>query len=115
MACFTANPNKSFTLYYNLLEYFRVIMTNHPSINRVTQGDIFSFDTDEYPTYPIGNILVTNTAFNDKNTVLVMYAIPIRTSVMNRRSPITRTRTAMRTKHRAGVPQERITDFVRGR
>ena len=69
MACFTANTNKSFTLYYNLLEYFRVIMTNHPSLNRVTQGDVFSVDTDEYPTYPIGNILVTNTAFNDKNTV----------------------------------------------
>lgn len=68
MADFVANNSKNFTLYYNILEYFRIIMTNHPSIARVTQGDNFDIDTDEFPKYPLGNINITNVRFQDKVT-----------------------------------------------
>jgi hypothetical protein len=44
-------------------------MVNHPGIEIVTQGDIFDIDTDSYPAYPIGNILITNAAFDDSVTV----------------------------------------------
>ena len=60
MAEFVSNNSKNFTLYYNFLEYWKLIMKNHPSIARVTQGDLYDIDTDEYPRYPLGNILVTN-------------------------------------------------------
>lgn len=68
MADFVANNSKNFTLYYNILEYFRIIMKNHPSIARVTQGDNFDIDTDEFPRYPLGNVMVTNVRFQDKVT-----------------------------------------------
>jgi len=51
------------TLYYSVLEYFKTIMSNHPSIGSVTQGDIFGIDEKEFPIYPLGNTLVTNTTF----------------------------------------------------
>ena len=38
-------------------------MQNHPSINAVTQGDITKIDTDEFPAYPFGNILITESNF----------------------------------------------------
>ena len=68
MADFVANNSKNFTLYYNILEYFRIIMKNHPSLARVTQGDNFDIDTDEFPRYPLGNVMVTNVRFQDKVT-----------------------------------------------
>jgi hypothetical protein len=67
--CVDTTPQNNFTLYYNILEYFRVIMSNHPGIQRVTQGDIYSIDTDEFPSYPIGNILITDVIFQDSLTL----------------------------------------------
>lgn len=43
-------------------------MKNHPSINYVTQGDVFSIDTKEFPQYPIGNVIITNATFDGKST-----------------------------------------------
>jgi len=63
--------NKSatnFSLYYNVLNYFRTIMKNHPSINHVTQGDVFSVDGVEFPTYPMSNIMIQNATFGTKTT-----------------------------------------------
>lgn len=68
MADFVANNSKNFTLYFNILEYFRVIMKNHPSISRVTQGDIYDIDVDEFPRYPLGNVMITSARFLDKVT-----------------------------------------------
>ena len=62
------NTGTNYSLYYNALDYFKTIMTNHPGIEVVTQGDIFDVDTEEYPAYPIGNILITNAVFNDSVT-----------------------------------------------
>ena len=53
------NAGLNYTLYYNVIEYFKTIMVNHPSIGSVSIGDTFSLDDVEYPYYPIGNVLIT--------------------------------------------------------
>lgn len=63
------NTGVNYSLYYNVLDYFKIIMENHPSIEVVTQGDIFEIDTSEFPSYPIGNILVSNARFEDSQTI----------------------------------------------
>jgi hypothetical protein len=62
------NGGTNFSLYYNVLNYFKTIMNNHPSIGHVTQGDIFSIDTREFPMYPIGNVLISNATFGTSTT-----------------------------------------------
>jgi hypothetical protein len=62
------NTGTNFTLYYNVLNYFKTIMSNHPSIEAVTQGDISSIDVDQFPNYPLGNILITDTSFGTSIT-----------------------------------------------
>jgi len=62
------DSGQNFTLYYNVLEYFKTIMSNHPSLGSVTQGDIFEIDYREYPIYPLGNILITNASFGQKTS-----------------------------------------------
>ena len=41
-------------------------MKNHPSIQRVSYGDNFALDNDEFPQYPLGNVLITNARFGEK-------------------------------------------------
>ena len=43
------NIGTNYTLYYNILDFFKTIMKNHPSLNFVSQGDMFSIDTNEFP------------------------------------------------------------------
>ncbi|CAB4215578.1 hypothetical protein UFOVP1475_30 [uncultured Caudovirales phage] len=62
------NTGTNFTLYYNILNYFKTIMQNHPSIAVVTQGDIAQFDYKQYPEYPIGNVLITDLTFGTSIT-----------------------------------------------
>ena len=62
------NTGTNFTLYYNVLNYFKTIMSNHPSIEAVTQGDISNIDVDQFPNYPLGNILITDTSFGTSIT-----------------------------------------------
>ena len=62
------NSSTNFSLYYNTLNYFKTIMKNHPSIAKVTQGDIYNFDSTEFPQYPIGNVLISNANFGVKTT-----------------------------------------------
>ena len=50
----------NYSLYYNVLDYFKTIMANHPGIQTVTQGDVFEIDDREFPAYPLGNILIKN-------------------------------------------------------
>ena len=57
------NSAENFSLYYNTLNFFKTIMKNHPSIAKVTQGDIYNFDATEFPQYPIGNVLISNANF----------------------------------------------------
>jgi len=68
MSAIVANTGTNYTLYYNLLNYFKTIMSNHPSIMAVTQGDISTIDVEAYPIYPFGNILVTESTFGFNTT-----------------------------------------------
>ena len=63
------NMGTNYTLYYNILDFFKVIMKNHPSINFVSQGDVFSIDTKEYPAYPLGNFIINDALFLEKEIV----------------------------------------------
>jgi len=62
------NSDTNYSVYYNVLDYFKTIMSNHPSINYVSQGDVFSLDTKEFPQYPMGNILITDATFDGSTT-----------------------------------------------
>ena len=62
------NGATNFSLYYNVLNYFKTIMRNHPSINHVSQGDVFSVDDKEFPSYPVANILIQDAVFGPKTT-----------------------------------------------
>lgn len=63
------NQSTNYSLYYNVLDYWKTIMTNHPSISQVSQGDMFAIDTNEFPRYPLGNILILEARFEDSKTV----------------------------------------------
>lgn len=63
MSVIIKNSGVNYSLYYNILDYFKTIMTNHPSITKVTQGDINDIDAREFPMYPLGNVLITQAVF----------------------------------------------------
>jgi hypothetical protein len=63
------NQQTNYSLYYNILDYFKTIMSNHPSIAQVSQGDIFQTDDIEYPYYPLGNIMITQAKFDKSKTI----------------------------------------------
>ena len=62
------NTGTNYTLYYNALNYFKIIMSNHPSIEVVTTGDLFELGEREFPAYPIGNIQILETDFGTNVT-----------------------------------------------
>jgi hypothetical protein len=62
------NQGTNYTLYYNALDYFKTIMTNHPSIAKVTTGDLLEVDTKEFPMYPIGNVNIFTTNIQESTT-----------------------------------------------
>jgi hypothetical protein len=62
------NAGTNFTLYYNVLNYFRTIMQNHPSIAEVTQGDITGIDVTQFPSYPLGNVQISDISFGTSVT-----------------------------------------------
>jgi hypothetical protein len=63
------NQTTNYSLYYNALDYFKTIMSNHPSIAQVSQGDIFQLDDIEFPYYPLGNIIITQAKFDKSKTI----------------------------------------------
>ena len=63
------NLNTNYTLYYNVLDYFKLIMKNHPSINHVSQGDASDFDQNPFPAYPVANIMVSQSELREKTIV----------------------------------------------
>lgn len=69
MSKITNNLDKNYSIYYNVLDYFKVIMSNHPSIAAVTQGEVKDMDSDSFPRFPVGNVMVTETLFEDKTVV----------------------------------------------
>lgn len=63
------NQSTNYTLYYNVLEYFKLIMKNHPSINHVSQGDAEEFDQNEFPAYPVANVMVSQSEITEKTII----------------------------------------------
>jgi hypothetical protein len=62
------NSGVNYTLYYNILNYFKTIMNNHPGLANVTYGDIKLFDDREFQFYPLGNLMITDTTFGTNTT-----------------------------------------------
>jgi hypothetical protein len=58
----------NFSLYYNMMNYFKTIMNNHPSIGSVTQGPISEVDDREYPIYPMGNVQIVDATLGNNYT-----------------------------------------------
>ncbi len=69
------NTGVNYSLYYNVLNYFKTIMRNHPSIQSVTYGDIDTIDDKSYPEYPLGNILITDSSFGTSTTTFTIQLI----------------------------------------
>jgi hypothetical protein len=63
------NNSVNYTLYYNVLEYFKTILTNHPSIAHVSQGDLYGIDTLSFPAYPIANIMIDRVRFSGSTSI----------------------------------------------
>lgn len=68
MAAIIQNTGTNNTLYYNVLDFFKTLMDNHPSVQHVTQGEIPDFDTREFPIYPVGNVSILRTEFTTNTT-----------------------------------------------
>jgi len=62
------NTGVNYTLYFNILNYFKTIMKNHPGIKKVSYGGLDQLDQKEFPMYPIGNIDVIDTRFGINTT-----------------------------------------------
>lgn len=62
------NAGVNYSLYYNILDYFKTIMVNHPSIAAVNQGSFEMLDNDQYQFYPIGHVSILGATFGEKTT-----------------------------------------------
>ena len=62
------NAGNNYSLYYNVLDYFRTIMNNHPTIAQVSQGDIFEIDDNQFTLYPLGNVQILGAQFDPTTT-----------------------------------------------
>lgn len=62
------NTGNNYSLYYNVINYFKTIMSNHPSIEAVTFGDAWDIGERQFPAYPIGNILILESDFGTNVT-----------------------------------------------
>ena len=68
MSYIVNNTGTNYSLYYNVLDYFKTIMNNHPSIMQVSQGEITGLDDIQFPTYPIGNVMIGNASLGTNTT-----------------------------------------------
>jgi len=64
----THNAGVNYTLYFNILNYFKTIMKNHPGIKLVSLGGLDNIDQKEFPMYPIGNVNIVDTRFGLSTT-----------------------------------------------
>lgn len=62
------NTGTNYSLYYNVINYFKTIMSNHPSIEAVTFGDAWDIGERQFPAYPMGNILILESDFGTNVT-----------------------------------------------
>jgi hypothetical protein len=62
------NTGVNYSLYYNVLDYFKTIMVNHPQIESVSQGDLFSIDDNAFTFYPLANVTILGANFTPSTT-----------------------------------------------
>lgn len=62
------NTGINYTLYYNVLNYFKTIMSNHPSVQVASYGSLEEIDMNQFPAYPIANIDILDTNFGTNTT-----------------------------------------------
>ena len=60
--------NTNYTLYYNVLNYFKTIMSNHPTVEVASYGSLEEMDLNQFPAYPIANIDILDTNFGTSTT-----------------------------------------------
>ncbi len=65
MAAIVHNTGTNYSLYYNVLDYFKTIMSNHPSIATVSQGDVSDLDMEQFPAYPLGNVQILQATWGE--------------------------------------------------
>jgi hypothetical protein len=68
MSYLVNNTGTNYSLYYNVLDYFRTIMVNHPSLKDVSQGPLGDVDDKAYPFYPLGNVQIVGADFLPSST-----------------------------------------------
>jgi hypothetical protein len=57
------NTGVNYTQYYNVINYWKTIMSNHPSVGVATTGDLWEFGERQFPAYVISNIQIVETDF----------------------------------------------------
>jgi hypothetical protein len=62
------NTGTNYTLYYNVVNYFKTIMNNHPGIGAASMGDLWDFGERQFPQYPIANIQILESDFGTSVT-----------------------------------------------
>jgi hypothetical protein len=62
------NTGTNYTLYYNVLNYFKTIMSNHPTVQVASYGSLEEMDMNQFPAYPIANIDILDTNFGENTT-----------------------------------------------
>lgn len=62
------NTGTNYTLYYNVVNYFRTIMRNHPGIGAASMGDLWDFGERQFPQYPIANVQILESDFGTSVT-----------------------------------------------
>jgi hypothetical protein len=60
--------NTNYTLYYNVLNYFKTIMSNHPTVEVASYGSLEEMDLNQFPAYPVANIDILDTNFGISTT-----------------------------------------------
>jgi hypothetical protein len=68
MSYLVNNTGVNYSLYYNVLDYFKTIMVNHPSIEAVSVGDFTEFYDTQFQFYPIGNVNILGANFDESIT-----------------------------------------------
>ena len=75
MSTIIHNTGTNYSLYYNVLDYFKTIMSNHPSIAAVSQGNVSDLDMEQFPAYPLGNISISESTIGTNTTNFTMQLI----------------------------------------
>ena len=63
-----SNTGTNYSLYYNVINYFKTIMSNHPSLASAAFGDGAKFDETEFPAYPLASIVILESDFGTNIT-----------------------------------------------